>query len=62
VLRVDEVEYPQHISLLQQQRREGAQHLTLGICHKEAAVGLHDIGFAEKPCLAGTAAAHDDLQ
>ena len=61
VLRVDEVEYPQHISLLQQQRRKGAQHFSLGICHKEAAVGLHNVGLAEKPRLTGAAAAHDDL-
>ena len=60
--RINEVKHPQHIPLLQQQRRQVPEHFALGVRHQEAAVYLHDIGLAEIPRLTGTAAAHDDLQ
>ena len=60
--RGDQVKYLHHIALLQQQGSYGTHDFALRICTDKTGVGKHQIGLYHKPCLTGTAAAHDDLK
>ena len=60
--RVNQVEHLDYIALLNEQRGDGPEHFSLGICHKKTAICLHEIRLAEKAGLARPGAADHDLQ
>ena len=59
---VDQVKYLDDIAFLNEQRRDGPQHLSFGIGDEKTAIGLHQIGLDEEAGLAGAGAADHDLE
>ena len=59
---VYQVEHPQGVPPLQEQRPGSPQNFPLGVGDDVAGVGQEDVGLHQKPGLAGAGAAHHDLQ
>ena len=59
---VDQIKHTQHIPLFQKQISNGAEHFSLRIGHDKAGICKHEIRLCQKPRLARTGAADDDLQ
>ena len=62
VVGVNEVKRLDNIAFFQEQRSHGPHRFPLGVRDQKTAIRLHEIGLAEKPCLARAGAADDDLQ
>ena len=59
---VDQVEHLNNIALLEEQRRYRPERFPLGVCHKKAAICLHQVRLHKKARLTSTRATDHDLQ